>query len=114
MYFCNTTSFSIVSEAEVSKISSYPLKLFVDLTQDKIKLTGDIANIEIEDGKKYAHVASWSGDSSKNRGPNAFFASNLDHLIQFQNGLLAVTSIREDVGESELAIFSYLADCDAF
>ena len=114
VYYCNTVSLAQVKEAGVSDIKSYPLKLFVDLEEAKIKISTDGLNaFEIDDGIPYRSVTRWFGEG---KGEDAFFASDSDRLVDFRNGVLAVTEIGtiEENEEAQMIISSYLASCDKF
>lgn len=112
VYFCNTTNYAQVTDEKVGNIRSYPLKLFVDLEQGKVKISGDVLAIEIEDGASIGRVRAWR--DAAEYGQDAFFAHDPSHLLDFQNGQLASTSILKLKDPEEFIISSYLASCEKF
>ena len=114
VYFCNTTEFAQVTDDGVGNIKSYPFRLFVDLDQKKIKISGDIAIAPLEtlhDGQDN-HVMPWTISSDK--GEDAFFAFNSSILLDFQNGQLAATKLAYRSVKPGFLLSSLLASCEKF
>ena len=112
VYYCNTTSYGQVTKEEVSNIRSYPFKLFIDLEQGKVKISGEISPIEIVDGTRLGRVKAW-GDAV-GLGQDSFFAHDPTIILDFRDGQLASTRVGELKGTDKFLIASYIASCEKF
>ena len=112
VYYCNTTSYGQVTNEGVDNIRSYPFKLFIDLEQGKVKISGEISPIEIVNGTRFGRVKSWGDEVGLGQG--SFFAHDPTIILDFRHGQLASTRLGELKGTDDFLISSYLASCEKF
>ena len=111
VYYCNTTAFADVVGSEINHVRSYPFKLFVDLQNKRIKLSGEFADSDSEAFGKYSHVRPWH--EANNYGEDAFYANTFDEVFDFRNNTLAYARVNANQ-DKELFATAVIARCDKF
>ena len=107
VYYCNTTAFADIVGSETEKIKSYPFKLFVDLQNEKIKMSAEFGDSEASGDQ----IIPWDGVF--NCGEDAFFVSNLLEVFDFKDNTLAYAKIGFNQ-HGETSVRAFMARCDKF
>ena len=112
VYFCNTVKLAQVTQSEISKVKSYPFRLFIDTVEKRVKGVGEIISLDATDDVLGTNVNFWR--ARWNYGQNAFFGSTFDTTFDFRNGVFAYTKISTIGDEDEFITTSFIARCDEF